>query len=122
MTNITVSLPDELAQQAQLAGLLRPEAMEQLLREAMKKKQVEQLFATMNKLSTLEPPFTEPEIDAEIAAARTDGEQRFVSLGLAKGKVVVLVWVDGEDEPRLISCRQAQPHEEEAYFREYPQV
>ena len=40
------------------------------------------------------------------------GEQRFVSLGLAKGKVVVFVWVDGEDEP----------HEHEAYFRRYPQV
>ena len=50
------------------------------------------------------------------------GEQRFVSLGLAKGKIVVLVWVDDEDEPRLISCRKAEPHEEEAYYREYPQV
>jgi uncharacterized protein len=50
------------------------------------------------------------------------GEQRFVSLGLSRGKVVVLVWVDDEDEPRLISCRQAEPHEEEAYFRKYPQV
>ncbi len=50
------------------------------------------------------------------------GEERFVSLGLAKGEVVVLVWVDGEDEPRLISCRKAEPHEEEAYYREYPQV
>ena len=48
------------------------------------------------------------------------GEQRFVSLGLVKGKVAVLVWVDGDDEPRLISCRQAEPHETEAYFSEYP--
>jgi hypothetical protein len=50
------------------------------------------------------------------------GEQRFVSLGLAKGNVVVLVWVDGEDEPRLISCRKAEPHEEEAYYHEYRQI
>jgi uncharacterized DUF497 family protein len=50
------------------------------------------------------------------------GEQRFISLGLAKGKVVVLVWVDREDEPRLISCRGAEPHEQEAYYNEYPQV
>lgn len=50
------------------------------------------------------------------------GEQRFVSLGWVSGKVVVLVWVDGESEPRLISCREAEPHEQEAYFREYPQV
>jgi len=50
------------------------------------------------------------------------GEQRFVSLGLVKGKVVVLVWVDRGDEPRLISCRRAEPHEEEAYYSAYPQV
>jgi uncharacterized DUF497 family protein len=50
------------------------------------------------------------------------GEQRFVSLGSVKGKVVVLVWVDGENEPRLISCREAEPHEEEAYYSEYPRI
>ena len=50
------------------------------------------------------------------------GEQRFVSLGLVRGQVVVLVWVDEEDEPRLISCRGAEPHEKEAYYYEYPQV
>lgn len=50
------------------------------------------------------------------------GEQRFASLGWLEGRVVVLVWTDGEDEPRLISCREAEPHEQEAYFREYPKV
>ncbi len=50
------------------------------------------------------------------------GEQRFVSLGWIRGKVVVLVWTDGEDEPRLISCREAESHEQEAYFREYPKI
>jgi uncharacterized DUF497 family protein len=29
---------------------------------------------------------------------------------------------DGESEPHLISCRKAEPHEQEAYFREYPQI
>jgi uncharacterized protein len=51
-----------------------------------------------------------------------DGEQRFLSLGWIPGKVVVLVWTDGEDEPRLISCREAEPHEQEAYFREFPRI
>jgi hypothetical protein len=76
MTNITVSLPDELAQQAQSAGLLRPDAIERLLREAMKKRQVEQLFTTMDKLAALQPALTEAEIDAEIAAARADRARR----------------------------------------------
>lgn len=51
-----------------------------------------------------------------------DGEQRFLSLGWIPGKVVVLVWTDGDDEPRLISCREAEPHEQEAYYREYPKI
>jgi uncharacterized DUF497 family protein len=50
------------------------------------------------------------------------GEQRFVSLGWASGKVVVLVWTDDENEPRLISCREAEPYEQEAYYREFPQI
>jgi hypothetical protein len=76
MTTITVSIPDDLARQAQSAGLLRPEAIEQLLREAMTKGQVDKLFATMDKLAALEPRLTEAEIDAEIAAARTERARR----------------------------------------------
>jgi len=72
MTNITVSLPDDLAKQAQSAGLLRPEAIERLLREAMNKRQVDQLFTTMGKLAALEPALTEAEIEAEIDAARAE--------------------------------------------------
>jgi hypothetical protein len=76
MTNITVSLPDDLAQQARSAGLLKPESLEALLREAMKKRQVDQLFTTMGKLAALEPALTEAEIDAEIAAARAERARR----------------------------------------------
>ena len=60
------------------------------------------------------------------------GEQRFLSLGLVKGKVVVLVWTDdgsgsddetnAESEPRLISCREAKPHEQKEYFLEFPKI
>jgi len=49
------------------------------------------------------------------------GEQRLLSLGRLKGQVVVLVWTDREDGPRMISCREAEPHEQEAYFKAYPQ-
>ncbi len=72
MTNITVSLPDDLAQQAQAAGLLRPAAIETLLREAMKRRDIDELFASIDKLNALEPALTEAEIDAEMAAARAE--------------------------------------------------
>jgi uncharacterized DUF497 family protein len=49
------------------------------------------------------------------------GEQRFVSLGRVNGRIVVLVWADGVDEPRLISCRKATLYEQDAYYREYPE-
>ena len=67
MTHITVRLPDELARQAQSAGLLR---------DAMQKRQVDQLFDAMSKLAALEPKLTEEEIDAEIAAARVERARR----------------------------------------------
>jgi len=69
MTSITVRLPDELARQAQSAGLLHDEAIAALLREAMQKREVDTLFDTMSKLAKLEPTLTEEEIDAEIASA-----------------------------------------------------
>jgi uncharacterized DUF497 family protein len=50
------------------------------------------------------------------------GEQRLISLAWLHGRVVVLVWTDREDGPRLISCGEANPHEQEAYFREYPKI
>ena len=76
MTNITVSLPDDLAQQAQAAGLLRPAALETLLREAMKRRDIDQLFTSIDKLNTIEPALTAEEIDAEIAAARAERARR----------------------------------------------
>lgn len=76
MTNITVSLPDDLAQAARSAGLLRDEAIAALLREAMQKRQVDRLFDTMGQLAALEPPLTEAEIDAEIATARAERARR----------------------------------------------
>lgn len=49
------------------------------------------------------------------------GEQRFVSLGWAHGRVVVLVWTDRDEGPRLISCREAKSHERQAFHRTDPQ-
>lgn len=76
LTNITVSLPDDLARQAKSAGLLHDEAIAALLRDAMRKRQVDQLFDTMGQLAKLEPALTEAEIDAEIDAARADRARR----------------------------------------------
>lgn len=70
MTEVTLSLPDDLAQQAQRAGLLQPEALETLLREAMRARRVDRLFETMGRLRSQSPPLTEEDVQAEIQAAR----------------------------------------------------
>lgn len=76
MTEVTVTLPDDLAQQARKAGLLRPEALAALLRDAMREGRIERLFSTMDKLAQLQPPLTENEIAAEIEAARAERRAR----------------------------------------------
>lgn len=70
MTEVTLKLPDDLAQQARRAGLLQPEALEALLREAMRARRVDRLFETMSRLRAQTPPLTEAEVQAEIQAAR----------------------------------------------------
>jgi len=47
-----------------------------LAARAKKRIAVNQLFDTMSKLAGLEPPLSEEEIDAEIAAARADRARR----------------------------------------------
>jgi hypothetical protein len=76
MTEVTFTLPDDLAKQARQAGLLRPEALAALLRDAMRERRIERLFTTMGKLAELQPPLTEEEIAAEIAAARAERRAR----------------------------------------------
>ena len=72
-------------------------------------------------LADCEAAFDAPMLTRE-DASQDYGEQRLISLGWLQGRVVVLVWIDREDGPRLISCREANPHEQEAYFREYPKI
>ncbi len=76
MTTVTIRLPDDLAQEAKAAGLLRDEVIEGLLREALRRRQLEELFTTMDKLASLKPQLTAAEIDAEIAVARTERARR----------------------------------------------
>jgi uncharacterized protein len=47
--------------------------------------------------------------------SETYGEQRFVSLAWLTSRVVVLVWTDRDDGPRLISYKEALKYEKQAY-------
>jgi uncharacterized DUF497 family protein len=45
------------------------------------------------------------------------GEQRYVTLGMLRGKVVAIATAETDDEIRVISMRKAEPDEEKIYYR-----
>ena len=45
------------------------------------------------------------------------GEQRYVTLGVLRGKVVAIATAETDDEIRVISMRKAEPNEEKIYYR-----
>jgi hypothetical protein len=44
------------------------------------------------------------------------GESRFVTLGILRGEVVVIVTAETDEEIRVISMRKAERNEEEIYY------
>jgi hypothetical protein len=51
MITVEITLPDQLAQEAQQAGLLSPELLEKWLREQLRAQHVGQLFSAMDRMS-----------------------------------------------------------------------
>jgi hypothetical protein len=45
------------------------------------------------------------------------GEQRFITMGLLRGMVVVIVHTERQETIRVISMRKANKHEQEIYFQ-----
>ena len=68
---LKLTLPDNLAREAEAGGLLTPQAIETLLREEIRRRRVDKLFNAADRLANLDtPPMTESEIQAEIQAVR----------------------------------------------------
>ena len=73
MTTVAITIPDLLADQAQELGLLQAEAPALILRDAIRREQIGQLFTDADKLAALDlPAMTPDEIQAEIRAARAE--------------------------------------------------
>lgn len=76
MTTVQIQLPDQLAQEAQAAGLLTPEAMAAMLREQLKKQAGEDLRAMWARMPKEElTPEIEQMIVDEVRAVR-DGRRK----------------------------------------------
>ena len=66
-----LSLPDQLRKEAEAAGSLSPKAIERLLREEIRRRRVDNLFAAADRLSALDmPALTDDEIMQEIRKTR----------------------------------------------------
>lgn len=71
--SLEIELPDTLAKQAKEAGLLEPEAVERMVREALLARRVESLAQAREVLAAYPlPPMTLEEIQAEIDAYRSE--------------------------------------------------
>lgn len=77
MTELTVTLPDDLAREARTAGLLAPDALERLLRDAVRQRAIGELKQAMDRMAAVEGPVMTPEeIQEEIRAARAERRAR----------------------------------------------
>ncbi len=74
MTKVQITLPDQLVQAAQRAGLLTPESIERLLREATERQlRIDELFEAMDQIAAVnEPPLSPEQVAEEIKAMRAD--------------------------------------------------
>ena len=72
MSEVVLTLPDNLAQEAEANGLLRPESIAAMLRAEIRRREVNRVFAAADRLANLDQPLTEAEVEAEIAAARKE--------------------------------------------------
>lgn len=78
MTTLTIDLPDNLAQEAQSAGLLSPQAIEAMLRENLRQRSVDELFQAMDRMASVEDPpiMTPEEVAEEIKKMRAERRSR----------------------------------------------
>lgn len=74
MTTVQITLPDQLAQEAERAGLLSSESLEELLRKQLKMKAAEELIAMLDKLDAAgnEDYMSPEEVAEEIKAMRAE--------------------------------------------------
>lgn len=74
MTTVEIQLPDQLAKEAQRAGLLTSDSMERMLREQLKAQHVDELIKEMDRMAAIDTPaaMSPEEVAEEIRAMRVE--------------------------------------------------
>lgn len=69
--DVKLSLSEQLLREAEEAGLLNPQSIERLLREEIRRRRVDNFFASAERLAALDLPLlSDEEIAEEIRLAR----------------------------------------------------
>ena len=77
MPTLTIDLPDNIAKEAKDAGLLTPENLAQLLKDAMRRRAGQRLLDVVKRIqATGISPMSDEEIVAEVKAARAERHAR----------------------------------------------
>ena len=77
MTTITIELPQELAEEARSRGLLAADAVEAMIRDALRRRAGRELLDAANELAAAElSPMTMAEIQREVDAVRAERRRR----------------------------------------------
>lgn len=77
MTTLIIDLPDNIAKEARDAGLLTPETLVQLLKDAVRRRAGQRLLDAAKRLqATGISPMSDEEIVAEVKAARAERRAR----------------------------------------------
>ena len=74
MTTVQIILPDQLAQEAQRAGLLAPARLEKWLRDQLRDQRGDELFSAMDRMHSVDVPaaMSPEEVADEIASMRAE--------------------------------------------------
>ena len=74
MTTVQITLPDQLAQDAQRAGLLSSARLERWLRDQLKTQRVDEFFRAMERIRGVDEPavMSPEEMAREISAMRAE--------------------------------------------------
>lgn len=72
MSDVVVTVPDDIAREAEELGLFKPAIITSMLKDELRRRKTNRLFSMLDKLNALPDRPTEEEIAAEIAAARRE--------------------------------------------------
>jgi hypothetical protein len=74
MTTVQITLPDQLAQDAQRAGLLSSAKLEPWLRDQLRAQRIDEFFSAMDRMTAVDEPavMSPEEVAHEMAAMRAE--------------------------------------------------